>query len=101
MLSFSDHGKESETTSNAAKPRKIKHHVDSLMINKTQVRRRSLNDREESSGSPSMKSVESSPSLMKTAKDALNQAYLNQIPHIEIDTILTPRRKSADHLSKA
>ena len=73
------------------------------MINKTQVRRRSLNDREEStSGSPSgMKTVESSPSLMKTAKDVLNQAYLNQIPHIEIDTVLKPRRKSADHLSKA
>ena len=74
------------------------------MINKTQVRRRSLNDREESSGSPScpsdIKTVESSPSLMKTAKDALNQAYLNQIPQIEIDTVLKPRRKSADHLSK-
>ena len=64
--------------------------MDSLKINKTEVRRRSLNDRVEST-------IESSSGFMKSAKDALNQAYLNQIPRIELDAVLKPRRKSADH----
>ena len=75
---------------NVSKPKKIEHHVDSLKINKTEVRRRSLNDRVEST-------IENSSGFMKSAKDALNQAYLNQIPRIELDHVLKPRRKSADH----
>ena len=64
--------------------------MDSLKISKTEVRRRSLNDRVEST-------IESGSGFMKSAKDALNQAYLNQIPRIELDAVLKPRRKSADH----
>ena len=81
-----DQNEESKNHQNVSKPKKIEYHVDSLKINKTEVRRRSLNDR-----------VESSSGLIKCAKDALNQAYLNQIPRIELDTVLKPRRKSADH----
>ena len=44
------------------------------------VRRKSLNDR-----------VESNSGCMKCAKDAVNQAYLSQIPRIELDTVLKPR----------